>query len=141
MADGLILQVVPDGPVSDEELAEQARHLKDHLNQLPGVEATEVTGEAVPGARDTVSYIFGLLALAVFTVPTVKRAAADLRHVAEVIKRYQERNKGKRLRMTMPDGTEIDVRDVSEKTLTELIRSVSVPRQGTAGVPEKVDGD
>ncbi|GIJ80434.1 hypothetical protein Xph01_48660 [Micromonospora phaseoli] len=135
------MHVGSDGPVTDEELAEQTRHLKDHLNQLPGVEATELTGAAEPGTRDTVSYLFGLLALAVFTVPTVKRAAADIRHLAEVIKRYQERNKGKRLRMTLPDGTEIDVRDVSEKTLAELIKSVSVPRQGTAAIPEKVDGD
>ncbi|MDG4797566.1 hypothetical protein [Micromonospora sp. WMMD1082] len=141
MADGLILQVVSDGPITDEELAEQARHLKDHLNELSGVEATELATEAAPGTRDTASYLFGLLALAVFTVPTAKRAAADIRHLAEVIKRYQERNRGKRLRMTLPDGTEIDVRDVSEKTLAEVIKSVSVPRQGTVAVPEKVDGD
>ncbi|MEV2239201.1 hypothetical protein [Micromonospora sp. NPDC049891] len=141
MIDGLILRVGSDEPVSDEELAEQARHLKEHLNQLSGVEASELTAQAAPGTRDTASYIFGVLALAVFTVPTVKRAAADIRHLAEVIKRYQDRNKGKRLRMTLPDGTEIDIRDVSEKTLAELIKSVSVPRQGTAAVPEKVDGD
>ncbi|MGC5053142.1 hypothetical protein ACLQ2S_17005 [Micromonospora sp. DT48] len=141
MTDGLILRVVSDETVSDEELAEHARHLKEHLNQLPGVEASEQTVATAPGTRDTVSYLFGVLALAVFTVPTAKRAAADIRHLAEVIKRYQERNKGKRLRMTLPDGTEIDVRDVSEKTLTEMLKTVSVPRQGTASMPEKVDGD
>ncbi|GIJ23587.1 hypothetical protein [Micromonospora lutea] len=141
MIDELILQVVSDESASHEELVEQARHLKEHLNQLPGVEASELTTPAAAGTRDTVSYVFGVLALAVFTVPTVKRAAADIRHLAEVIKRYQERNKGKRLRMTLPDGTEIDVRDVSEKTLAELIKSVSAPRQGTASVAEKVDGD
>ena len=141
MAEGLILRVASDGPVTDEELAEQARHLKDHLNQLPGVEATEVAEEAEPGTRDPLSYIFGILALSVFAVPTVKRAAADIRHLAEVIKRYQERNKEKRLSMTLPDGTEIDVRDVSEKTLAEVIKSVSVPRQGTPIEPQKVDGE
>ncbi|MEV6811319.1 hypothetical protein [Micromonospora sp. NPDC051296] len=141
MAEGLILRVVSDGPVTDEELAEQARHLKDHLNQLPGVEAAEVAERAAPGTRDPVNYVFGLLALSVFAVPTVKRAAADIKHLAEVIKRYQERNKGKRLRMTLPDGTEIDVQDVSEKTLAEVIKSVSVPRQGTPTSPQKVDGD
>ena len=82
MAEGLILRVASDVPVTDEELAEQARHLKDHLNQLPGVEATEVAEAAEPGTRDPVSYIFGLLALSVFAVPTVKRAAADIRHLA-----------------------------------------------------------
>lgn len=141
MADGLILQVVSEGPVTDEELAEQTRHLKDHLNQLPGVEATELVERAEPGTRDTVSVVFGALTLAVFAYPTARRAAADIKHLTEVIKRYQERNKGKRLRMSLPDGTEIDVRDVSEKTLTEVIRSVSVPRQGTSAVPEKVDGE
>ncbi|MFE9203462.1 hypothetical protein [Micromonospora sp. NPDC007230] len=141
MADGLILRVVSDGPVSDEELAEQTRQLKDHLNHLPGVEAAELVEAARPGTRDTVSIIFGALTLAVFSYPTAKRAAADIKHLAEVIKRYQDRNKGKHLRMSLPDGTEIEVRDVSEKTLTEVIKSVSVPRQGTPAVPEKVDGD
>ncbi|MFE9689602.1 hypothetical protein [Micromonospora sp. NPDC005806] len=140
MTDGLILRVASYGPASDEELAEQARHLKDHLNQLPGVEAMELVEAAKPGTRDSASMIFGALTLAIFSYPTAKRAAADIRHLAEVIKRYQERNKGKRLRMSLPDGTEIEVRDVSEKTLTEVIKSVSVPRQGT-GVPEKVDGE
>lgn len=141
MTDGFILRVVPDGPVTDEELAEQARHLKDHLNQLPGVEATELVEEAEPGTRDPVSIVFGALTLAAFGYPTAKRAAADIKHLIEVIKRYQERNKGKHLRMSLPDGTEIDVRDVSEKTMTELIKSVSVPRQGTPAVPQKVDGE
>ncbi|RZU75488.1 hypothetical protein EV384_4032 [Micromonospora kangleipakensis] len=141
MVDGLILRVVPDGPVTDEELAEQARHLKDHLNQVPGVEAMELVEEAEPGTRDPVSTIFGALTLAVFSYPTAKRAAADIKHLTEVIKRYQERNKGKRLRLSLPDGTEIDVRDVSEKTLTEVIKSVSVPRQGMPAVPQKVDGE
>lgn len=141
MADGLILRVVSDGPVTDEELAEQSRYLKDHLNQLPGVEAAELVEEAEPGTRDPVSIVFGALTLAVFSYPTAKRAAADIRHLAEVIKRYQERNKGKHLRMTLPDGTEVDVRDVSEKTMTEVIKSVSVPRQGTPAVPQKVDGE
>ncbi|SCL30229.1 hypothetical protein GA0070624_4033 [Micromonospora rhizosphaerae] len=141
MADGLILRVVADGPVTDEELAEQARYLKDHLNQVPGVEATELVKEAEPGTRDPVSIIFGALTLAVFSYPTAKRAAADIRHLTEVIKRYQDRNKGKRLRMSLPDGTEIDVRDVSEKTLTEVIKAASVPRQGTPAVTQKVDGE
>ncbi|MFR9780829.1 hypothetical protein ACL02O_32930 [Micromonospora sp. MS34] len=141
MADGLILRLASDEPVSDEELAEQARLLKDHLNQLPGVDARELVEPAEPGTRDPLSMVIGVLTLAVFSYPTAKRATADVRHLAQVIRRYQERNKGKRLRMSLPDGTEIDVRDVSEKTLTEVIRSVAVPRQGTSAVAEKVDGE
>ncbi|WP_433528217.1 hypothetical protein ACQPYA_17840 [Micromonospora sp. CA-263727] len=141
MAEGMILRVVSDGPVTDEELAEQARHLKDHLNQLPGVEATEMAAEAEPGTRDRVNFIFGVLALSVFAVPTVRRAAADIRHLAEVIKRYQERNTDTRLRMTLPDHTEIDVQDVSEQTLTEAITSASATQRGTPTRPPKNDGE
>jgi hypothetical protein len=131
----LVLRVVSDSPISDEELAELTRHLKDDLNDVPGVEATELVEPAKEGTRSSGSIIIGALAVTAFSYPTAMRLKADIKHLADIIRRHQERHKGKRLRITLPDGTEVDARNISEKSLAEVLKSV--PRQQPVAVEQE----
>ena len=125
----LLVHIISESAISDEELAAAARDLRDDFNEVRGVEAGEVTGPPRPGTRNSGSVILGVVALSLFGLPTAIRAKADLRHLAEIIQRYQERHKGKRVRLTMPDGTEIEAENVSEEMLADLLRSMPQPGQ------------
>lgn len=126
--DELVLRVVSDSPISDEELAELTRQLKDDLNDLPGVSATELVTPAKDGTRGAGDILIGALAISVFAYPTAMRVKADLKHLADIIRRHQQRHRGKRVRITLPDGTQVDAENISEKSLAEVLRSV--PHRG-----------
>ena len=130
----LVLRVVSDSPISDEELAELTRHLKDDLNDVPGVSATELVAPAKEGTRGVGEIVIGALALTAFIYPTAMRVKADLKHLADIIRRHQQRHRGKRLRITLPDGTQVDAENISERSLAEVLRSV--PHHST-GVEQK----
>ena len=135
----LVLRVVSDVPISDEELAEATRDLKDDLNELPGVEAKDLVTAAEPGTRDPFTVVLGMLVLSLFSYPTAKRAKKDLQHLGEIIRRYQERHKGKRVQIDFPDGTRIDAKNISEKNLTELLKSM--PHQHPDSIDDEVSVD
>lgn len=135
----LVLRVVSESPISDEELAETTRDLKDDLNEVAGVEATELIGTPVEGTRNSGNIIIGALALTAFSYPTAMRVKADLKHLSEIIKRHQERHKGKRLQITLPDGTLIDAKNVSEKNLAEVLRSIPPSRALPAEQEKSLD--
>jgi len=135
----LLLHVIPDSPISDEELAEQTRDLKDDLNEVTGVDATELIGPPVEGARNSGNIIIGALALSLFSFPTAMRAKADVKHLYEIIKRFQERHQGKRLQITLSDGTRIDAKNVSEKGLADLLNSVPPTRAVPAEQEKSLD--
>jgi len=135
----LLLHVISRSPISDEELAERTRDLKDDLNEVTGVEATELIGPPVEGTRNSGNIIVGALALTVFSYPTAMRAKADIKHLGEIIKRFQERHKGKRLQITLADGTRIDAENVSEKGLVELLSSMPPARAVPAEQEKSLD--
>jgi len=118
----LLVYVVPQSAISDEELAAATRDLRDDLDEVRGVAAGEVTAPAPPGTRDAAGVVLGVVALSLFGLPTAIRARADLRHLAEILRRYQERNRGRSLRVELADGTEIAAATVSEEELNELLR-------------------
>jgi hypothetical protein len=133
----LIVQVESDEPVSDEEIAEFTRQLKDDLNDVTGIEATEVPAPAEEGTRSSGGIILGTLAVTAFSYPTVMRLKADLKHLADIIKRHQERHRGKRVTIRLANGTKVDVENISEKYLAEILESV--PREQAVDQQARTD--
>jgi hypothetical protein len=133
----LIVQVESDESVSDEEIAEFTRQLKDDLDDLAGVEVTDVPAPAEEGTRGSGDIILGALAISAFAYPTAMRVKADLKHLADIIKRHQSRHRGKRVTITLADGTKVDVENISEKYLAEILESV--PRQQAGDQRSRTD--
>lgn len=131
----LVVYIVPETAISDEELAAAAHDLRDDLNEVRGVDAEELTGPPQEGTRDSGSVVLGAITLSLFALPTAIRLKADLKHLADIIQRYQERHRGKRLQIALPDGTHIDAENVSESKLAELLKNV--PRQQPTGPAEQ----
>ncbi|MEU4217070.1 hypothetical protein [Actinoplanes sp. NPDC026623] len=130
-----LVNVVSDSPVSDEDLAEATRDLRDDLNELRGVEANEVAGPAAEGTRDATTVLLGVLGVSLFGIPTAMRAKADYDRLAkrldEIIKRYQERHQGKKITIDLPDGTKLDSENMSEEGLAKVLRNLP-QRSGVA---------
>jgi hypothetical protein len=130
-----LVNVVSDSPVSDEELVDATRDLRDDLNELRGVEANEVAGPPAEGTRDAGTILLGVLGVSLFGIPTALRAKADYDRLAkrldEIIKRYQERHKGKKITIGLPDGTKLDSENMSEEGLARVLRNLP-QRSGVA---------
>ncbi|WP_030437010.1 hypothetical protein [Actinoplanes subtropicus] len=129
--------------MSDEELAEATRDLRDDLNDLRGVEAGEVAGPPAEGTRDPGTILLGVLGVSLFGVPTALRAKADFDRLAkrldEVLRRYQERHKGKKITIDLPDGTKLDSENLSEEGLAKVLRNL--PQRSGAAVQERKSGN
>jgi hypothetical protein len=152
--DDFVLEIVSDTPMTDEELAALTRELLDDLSEVEGIEAGEVTGPAAEGTRDFGLTLLGIIGVSIFGIPNVvrtkrrsdrkkkaKEAAAqaeieaDIRALTDVVKRYQERHKGKRVRFRFANGTVLEADNVSEQGVARMLRSV--PAQGGVAVIEE----
>jgi predicted CopG family antitoxin len=118
------VQIVSDSPMSGEELAAATRELLDDLNEVQGVEATEVTGPAEEGTRDFGAVVLGVAGISLFAIPSGIRAKRHLKHLSDVIKRYQERHKGKKLRVIYADGSKLEGENVSEHVFAKMMRNM-----------------
>jgi hypothetical protein len=131
--------VASDSPVSDEELMDATRDLRDDLNEIRGVEADAVAGPPVEGTRDPGTILLGVLGVSLFGIPTAMRAKADYERVAkrldEIIKRYQERHKGKKISIDLPDGTKLDSENMSEEGLAKVLRNL--PQRTGVAIDER----
>jgi len=114
------------------------RDLREDLNEIRGVEAGEVTGPPVEGTRDPTTILLGVLGIS-FAIPTAMRVKADYDRLAkrldEIIKRYQERHKGKKVSIDFPDGTKFNSENMSEEGLAKVLRNL--PQQSAVAIDER----
>ena len=115
----LIVTGVADSHVDD--LDDACRNLRDEMLEVDGLEVADaVRGPAPAGTRGAAELLLATLVVVYYAYRNA-RYTVDL---ARVLRHWLDRNKGKRAILRNPDGTEIDLTNLSEAELRNAIEQV-----------------
>jgi hypothetical protein len=121
MGDQFELIVTGIADSHDDDLDDASRNLRDDLLEIEGVEVTEATrGPAPAGTRSAAELVLATIVVAYYAYRNA-RYTVDL---ARVLRQWLDRNKGKRTTLRYPDGTEVDLTNLSEPAMREAIEQV-----------------
>jgi hypothetical protein len=121
MGDQFELIVTGIADSHDDDLDDACRNLRDDMLDVEGVEVTEATrGPAPTGTRGAAEVVLATLVVAYYAYRNA-RYTVDL---ARVLRHWLDRNKGKKASLRYPDGTEVDLTDLSEQEMHAAIEQV-----------------
>lgn len=118
MGDQFELIVTGIADSHDDDLDDASRNLRDDLLEVEGLEVTEAArGPAPAGTRGAAELVLATIVVAYYAYRNA-RYTVDL---ARVLRQWLDRNKGKRATLRYPDGTEIELTDLSESAMRDAI--------------------
>jgi hypothetical protein len=118
MGDQFELIVTGVADSHDDDLDDACRNLRDEMLDVEGVDVTEASrGPAPTGTRGAAELVLATLVVAYYAYRNA-RYTVDL---ARVMRQWLDRNKEKRATLKYPDGTEIDLTNLSEEELRAAI--------------------
>jgi hypothetical protein len=109
----------------DDDLDDACRNLRDEMVDVEGVEVTEAArGPAPAGTRGAAELVLATLVVAYYAYRNARYTA----ELARVLRQWLDRNKEKRATLKSPDGTEIDLTNLSE---SEMRTAIEQAERGT----------
>jgi hypothetical protein len=138
--DEFVISIVNDGPEDQEGLEEACFRLSEELREIADVRVSRIPAPApMAGTRSAGEWVSAVVVVSALVgrVATRERLDERMKHLLAEIRTitddWAQRNKGKRVKVRLPDGTTIETTGVSDRAAGKIVRNLPPGPRNNAG--------